>query len=135
MKGLRGEGVREEIDLTVTAFFLARWLGRPIVNRFVPTRALEKFDQFMVNRGVSGIFVLRLIPLVSFNALNYASGLTTLTLWQFTWTTGLGTLPATLLIALLYRSVIGQKYAFIGLIIVGVVMLLGLVLRWRLTKK
>ncbi|XDL51660.1 hypothetical protein ABHW69_20940 [Alicyclobacillus fastidiosus] len=51
---------------------------------FRPSKFAQKFDQFMVDRGVSGIFILRLIPLVSFNPLNYASGLTTLTFWQFT---------------------------------------------------
>lgn len=113
------------------AFFLARAFGRPFVDRFVPERALRRFDAFMEHRGAPGVFVLRLIPLISFNALNYACGLTRLGFWRFTWTTGLGILPAGLLIALLYQSAVGQKYAFAGLTVIGIAALSFLAWRTR----
>lgn len=117
------------------SFFLARGFGRPIVDRFVPKRLLDRFDMFFEHEGLKGIFILRLIPLVSFNALNYASGLTNMTFWDFTWTTGLGILPAGILVALLYQSTVGEKYAFVGLTIVGLALLVGLVVRSRLQRK
>ncbi len=117
------------------SFFLARWIGRSIVKKFVPERILQRFDGFFEHKGVWGVFVLRLIPLVSFNALNYATGLTKMTLWQFTWSTGLGILPASILFALVYQSVNGQKYAFVGLTIVGILMLVVLVAKAKLSKK
>lgn len=116
------------------SFFLARWIGRPIVKRSVLERVLERFDEFFERKGVWGVFVLRLIPLVSFNALNYASGLTRMTFWQFTWSTGLGILPAGVLFALAYQSVIGQKFAFIGLTIMGVVLLAMMIAKAKLGR-
>lgn len=117
------------------AFFLARIVGRPIVKRFVSQRVLTWFDNFIKREGRSGIFVLRLIPLVSFNALNYACGLTNISFWDFTWTTGIGILPAGILMAVLYQSAVGQKYAFIGLTVVGVAMIIGLIFRAKIRKK
>lgn len=117
------------------SFFLARIVGRPIANRFVPKHLLEQFDAFFKREGVKGIFILRLIPLVSFNALNYASGLTRMTVWEFAWTTGFGILPMEILIAILYRSASDEKYAVVGLTGVGIVLLVGLVLRSKLRKK
>lgn len=117
------------------AFFLAKAFGRPIVNRFVAQRLLARFDTFFERDGLKGIFILRLIPLVSFNALNYASGLTRMTFWDFTWTTGLGILPSGILIGILYHSAVGQKYVFVGLTVVGMAMLVGLIFRARLRKK
>lgn len=117
------------------AFFLAKAFGRPIVNRFVPERLIAKFDTFFERDGLKGIFILRLIPLVSFNALNYAAGLTRMTFWDFSWTTGLGILPSGILIGILYHSAVGQKFEFLGLTIVGLVMLAGLIFRSRMRKK
>lgn len=117
------------------SYFLARWFGRPIVNRFVPQRFLDRFDRFFAREGLKGVFILRLIPLVSFNALNYGSGLTEMTFWDFSWTTGLGILPMEILIAILYQSAAGEKYAAIGLTVVGIALLVGLVLRSKLRKK
>ncbi len=117
------------------AYYLAKWLGRPIVNRFVNKRALKRADDFVRYRGAWGILVLRLIPLVSFNALNYALGLSGLTFWSFTWTTGIGILPAILVIALLYKSTTGQHDAMIALAIIGILLLIILMIRLWLKKR
>lgn len=116
------------------SFFLARWIGLPIVKRFVPERVLKRFDVFFEHKGVWGVFLLRLIPLVSFNALNYATGLTQMTMWEFTWSTGLGILPSGILFALLYHSVTGQRFAFFGLTVVGVVLLIATIVKQRLNS-
>lgn len=105
------------------AFYLARWIGRPLVARYVPAERLERLDSLIAARGARGLFVLRLIPLVSFNALNYASGLTPLTFWQYTWATGLGILPASVTLALLYRTLAHARSVFAALAVVGLVLL------------
>lgn len=117
------------------AFYLARTVGRPIVKRFVSDRVLTWFDDFIQQEGRKGVFILRFIPLISFNALNYACGLTNMTFWDFTWTTGIGILPAGIVMAILYQSAVGQKYALIGLTVVGVAMLVGFIFRSKLQRK
>jgi uncharacterized membrane protein YdjX (TVP38/TMEM64 family) len=117
------------------AFYLARFFGRPVVDRFVSERMLKRFDGFVEKHGLRGLVILRLIPFISFNALNYVCGFTTITFWQFTWTTGIGILPLNILFALLYQSVVGLKYAFIGLTVAGVLLLVILFLKTRLAKK
>lgn len=113
------------------AFYLARWLGRPLASRYVPPKQMARLDAIVAREGARGLFVLRLIPLVSFNALNYASGLTKLTFWQYTWATGLGILPSGIVLALLYRSVARSHSAFLGLAVLGLGLLFLLVVRIR----
>lgn len=117
------------------AFFMARGFGRPLVGRFVPSSVLKTFDDFVERRGVWGLVLLRLIPLVSFNALNYGAGLTKMTVWQFTWTTGLGILPAGILIAIVYQSAVEQRDAFVGLTVVALLITLAVVLRWKMRAR
>ena len=40
----------------------------------------------------------RLIPAISFNLINYASGLAKVPLWTFLWTTAIGMLPVTIIV-------------------------------------
>jgi uncharacterized membrane protein YdjX (TVP38/TMEM64 family) len=37
----------------------------------------------------------RFVPIIAFNLINYAAGLSKVTWWQFLWTTGIGILPLT----------------------------------------
>lgn len=117
------------------AFYLAKFVGRPVVDRFVSKRMRNRFDFFVDRHGVGGLFVLRLIPIVSFNALNYVSGFTSISLWQFTWTTALGILPMNILFAVLYHTTYGIRYALVALTVVGLVMLIILFLKTRTSKK
>src|SRR3546814_6042815 len=45
------------------------------------------------------VFLARFLPVISFNLVNYAAGLTRISWWTFGWTTGLGILPMTILMA------------------------------------
>ncbi len=57
------------------AFYLARWLGRPFVARWV--RGLP-IDSLIERYGAWGILLLRLFPVVSFDFVSFAAGLTVL---------------------------------------------------------
>ncbi len=77
----------------LVAFALARLAGRPLVERFVETRHLERLDRRIAAGSVPFLLLVRLLPVVSFNLVNYAVGLTRVPLRTFLWTTGLGILP------------------------------------------
>jgi uncharacterized membrane protein YdjX (TVP38/TMEM64 family) len=83
------------------AFGLARWLGRPFVRAMVAARHQEKLDDWVARQGGGMLLVSRFVPVISFNLINYAAGLTAISWWTFTWATGLGILPLTFLMVLM----------------------------------
>lgn len=77
------------------AFGLARFLGREGLEKLLGRR-LSGLDKAIVQHGFIGLLVLRLVPLVPFNALNFGSGLTALRWRDYTLATVVGILPGTL---------------------------------------
>ena len=82
------------------AFGLARVLGRPFVEAVVARRHWDVLDEWTAARGARLLLISRLIPVIAFNLINYAAGLTRISWWTFTWATGLGILPMTTLMVL-----------------------------------
>ncbi len=58
------------------AFALARWFGRPFVDALMNERHRAAMDRWMRRQGVGVLLLSRLMPLISFNVINYAAGLT-----------------------------------------------------------
>ncbi|HEX6142525.1 MAG TPA: TVP38/TMEM64 family protein [Geminicoccaceae bacterium] len=83
------------------AFGLARWLGRPFVAAMLAERQHRALDRWTERQGAGALIFSRLVPVISFNLINYAAGLTTISWWTFTWATGLGILPLTLLMVVM----------------------------------
>jgi len=91
------------------SFGLARQCGRPMVEALVPERYWSRLDDWAASQGASTLFVSRLIPVIAFNLINYAAGLTAMRWWTFTWVTGLGILPLTALMVSL-----GDQMHYLG---------------------
>lgn len=81
----------------VVAFGLARRFGRPLVVRVVPARHWHRIDGWTATESAGALLLARLVPVISFNLINYAAGLTGVRFGTFLWTTGLGILPVTIL--------------------------------------
>jgi uncharacterized membrane protein YdjX (TVP38/TMEM64 family) len=79
------------------SFELARRCGRPLTERVVATRLLERTDRVVARAGWPLLLGLRLLPTVAFTAINWAAGLTMMRRRTFFWTTALGILPGALL--------------------------------------
>lgn len=77
-------------------FYIARGFGRPVVEAIFPQKHLERFDRFFDEHGGLSIFAMRLLPLVGFDLVSYASGLTHVRTRYYMLATGLGQLPAAL---------------------------------------
>jgi uncharacterized membrane protein YdjX (TVP38/TMEM64 family) len=104
------------------AFALARWFGRPFVDALMNARHRDAVDGWARRQGIGVLLVSRLMPLISFNVINYAAGLSPVSWWTFLWTTGLGILPITTLLVVTGDQVWnGSGNAWIYLVAVAVV--------------
>lgn len=93
-------------------FWIARSLGRPVVERLVGgSKALEVSDMFFSRYGSRAILVSRLLPFISFDIISYGAGLTPVSFWKFLLATGIGQLPATLIYSYLGQNLTGSAQA------------------------
>ncbi len=77
-------------------FFIARILGRDVVEKLTSKAGLKQIDEFFEKHGRQSILIARLLPFVSFDAVSSAAGLTSMSFWSFFLATGLGQTPATI---------------------------------------
>jgi uncharacterized membrane protein YdjX (TVP38/TMEM64 family) len=95
------------------AFLLGRYVARRLVERKLD--AMPRFvaiERAVSARGRRIVFLLRLSPLVPFNFLNYALGLTTISVWDFVFAS-LGTIPGAFVYAYAGK-VTGEALALAG---------------------
>ena len=76
-------------------FWLVRRLGRSSLEQVLGAR-LTRADRLAEVAGFHGLLALRLIPIVPFNALNVAAGLTPIPWRSYALATALGILPGTI---------------------------------------
>lgn len=98
----------------VISFWISRWLGRDFV---AGSERMQRLDRYVDQHGTITIFILRLLPLVSFDVISYAAGLSSISFWRFFVATALGMLPGTLAFVYLggASSSTGFALALIGL--------------------
>lgn len=115
------------------AFGLARWLGRPFVRSVVAPRHQDAIDRWALRQGGGALFLSRFVPMISFNLINYAAGLTAISWWTFTWATGLGILPLTFLMVLMGdRLWSGELGPWLWLLLAALV---GWLLWWLVARR
>ncbi len=83
------------------AFGLARGLGRPFVDMMVAKKNWYVLDEWAAAQGGRLVLISRFIPVIAFNLINYAAGLTRISWWTFAWATGIGILPLTTLMVVM----------------------------------
>lgn len=83
------------------AFGIARKLGRPFVADILAPDQLAKIDKGAAVTSVPAMICVRLVPIIAFNLINYGAGLTEVSWWRFTWTTAVGILSLTFLMAMI----------------------------------
>ena len=101
----------------VLCFYIARGLGRDVVERFAGQGALACVEGYFKKYGSKTILVCRLLPFVSFDAVSYFAGLTPIKLLPFLIATSLGQLPATIIYSYVGGMLTGGvKYFVTGLL-------------------
>lgn len=75
------------------AYELAREVGRPVARRLIGERRLARAEQFVERGGPTGLIASRFVPLIPFNAVCYAAGITGVARPRYAWTTAVGIAP------------------------------------------
>lgn len=105
------------------AFGLARMLGRPVVHRLLSEKNNQLVDEWVRVHAGGALLFSRFIPVIAFNLINYAAGLTRVSWWTFAWTTGVGILPLTTLMVVMGHHIDTLPwYAWLLLLIAGLVL-------------
>jgi uncharacterized membrane protein YdjX (TVP38/TMEM64 family) len=122
-------GLLSIVSATIAAavcFLLARSLGAPFVSRLVSQTVLQRTNAFMAQHGTAAVLIARLIPVVPFDPISYAAGLTEMRLSAFCWTTLVGQIPAGMTYSYLGQDIYRPGHlmvkgvgAFLGLLILG----------------
>lgn len=111
----------------VLAYGLARTLGRPAARAFIPARHWARLAAVPV--GAGPLLVIRLMPVISFNLVNYAAGFLGVPWWRFLWTTALGILPIVVTMVVLGRELMAAPWWIWGAFALACVILLALLRR------
>lgn len=88
------------------SFAISRWFGRDAARTLLGRRAAA-LDKLSTEHGFAALLRLRLIPIVPFNVLNFAAGLTGIGAGQYVAATAIGILPATAIYTYFASALIG----------------------------
>ena len=111
-------------------FYIARILGRDVVEKICTRGALRQIEDFFAKYGRKCILVARLLPFISFDVVSYAAGLTAMDFWGFFIATGLGQLPACIVYSYVGGMLTGgAQLLFTGLLCLFALFILAAVFR------
>ena len=114
---------------TTAALLLARYLGRPLVQRLIAPAALEKMDRLAENRGLIFFFLVFLVPGLPDDIACFVAGLTSLPLLALIAVSAIGRLPS--VVASVWLGTHAQQLPWQGwLILAGLTVALALA-AWR----
>jgi uncharacterized membrane protein YdjX (TVP38/TMEM64 family) len=75
------------------AYELARGPVRRVTRRVVGAKRLAKAERYVDRGGATGLIAARFVPLIPFNAVCYAAGITHVPRPRYAWTTAIGIAP------------------------------------------
>lgn len=115
----------------VIAFAVGRALGREGARQLLGPR-LPRVEAALDHTGFGALLILRLLPIVPFNGLNYAAGVTGIRVLPYVAATALGILPGTVAVAVAGSSLTDPTSpAFLGSLLAGTALLVGALLYAR----
>lgn len=88
----------------IGGYYLMRWMAKPIINARIEPY-ITKIDAWIRQHEGKGLFLARFVPLIPYHLVNYVAGILKVNLLTFIWTTGIGILPQTVAMSLLFAGV------------------------------
>lgn len=114
---------------TALAMGIARFAGRPVVERLVSRPALERLDRFAGERSLAFFFLVFLIPGLPDDLLCFAAGLTPLPLRLLLPTAAVARVPG--LLAAVWLGAGAEQMTWQVWLVSGALGLIGLWVAWR----
>ena len=110
------------------AFYLARWAGRPLVEKLAPVDALNKWHDVSARKGLFFFMFAFMLPIFPADVLNYVAGLSALSARRFFAANLFGRLPGVVLMTAVgaYGFQLSLN-TWIGIIVAAAVMFVS----WR----
>lgn len=122
---------------SLVAFYLARWLGYPLLQALISKEKLEHFhDLLHSNRAEVIVFVLFLVPGAPKDILTFIAGATPIPSGHFFLAAMLGRFPGIMVSAFIGAQLEKQQYFLAGVLslIAVTIFLLGIIYHDRLTR-
>ena len=109
---------------TLLGAALGYWLGvrygNAAVRRLAGAAVAERLEAFAVRRGVTAVLLVRLMPALKAEVMNWVAGAARMPFWPFMAASALGALPATALVVWLSATPERLLWAVVGLsVLVG----------------
>ena len=121
---------------SLIAFKLAQLLGRPFVEEIADKEDLEFIDEFFhEKKGIIAFFIIRMIPLMSFDIISYGMGLTKMEFKIYAIGTFIGTIPTVLFLSFLGEVFIADPAMIILITIISLLSVFMLPVVWGHLKE
>ncbi|MBT7903635.1 TVP38/TMEM64 family protein [Candidatus Woesearchaeota archaeon] len=117
------------IGLTIgsfIAFSLARWLGRPFVEKIIDSETLHKCDQLAHKKGLFTLFLIFLLPALPDDAICFVGGLTKIRISRLVLIAFLGRLPGFFVLNLVGSGVATDNF-MVSFGILGISLIVGII--------
>jgi len=119
----------------VLCFYIARLAGRPAVEHFVSNKGINYVENFFKRYGNNSVLIARLIPVISFDAVSYVAGITSISFWGFFWASAIGELPATIVYSWLGQNIPSlAKFGLWAFVCVAALLVLGFTVKKGLDR-
>jgi uncharacterized membrane protein YdjX (TVP38/TMEM64 family) len=111
---------------SIICFAIAKTLGRPVVHRLVNRIHLETADAALKRYEKYIILFFGFVPVISFDVISYAAGLTLLTYWEFIPLVCIAQIPSALFYTLLVHKIDRGTLDIYWLVAAALFFLLGI---------
>ncbi|MDD5181918.1 MAG: TVP38/TMEM64 family protein [Candidatus Nanoarchaeia archaeon] len=108
---------------SVFPFYISRFFGRPIVEKLVSPKQLEKADRFFSeHKGILVFAIIRILPIATFDVISYSAGLTKMSFWKYLVVTLIATIPKVLIYTNIGHFLVNGSFtAFVILAVITVI--------------
>ncbi len=88
----------------VYAFYVGKYGGKPIINKLIGEKWINRVDSWVERNGMKAILFARIVPVIPFDLISYISGLTKLKFKHYFLATITGAFPRCLILAIIGLS-------------------------------